>query len=114
MSGQNNFTRRMPTATGADDGGVELSVEDKDVFAVADAIGSKPRWRLLRTVAEEPHTIDELVDALDLSKGTISVHISKFEDAGIFEANYAVSDDGGVKKELRLAVDEVTLDLASL
>lgn len=111
---KNNFTRRMPTATDSTQDGVELTVERDEVFEVADAIGSKPRWRLLKAVADEPYTIDELVERLDLSKGTISVHVSKFEEAGVLEANYTVSDKGGVKKELTLAVDELTLDLSSL
>lgn len=104
----------MPTATDSKQDEVKLTVENNEVFDVADAIGSKPRWQLLRTVADEPYTIDELVEQLDLSKGTISVHVSKFEEAGVLEANYTVSDKGGVKKEITLAVDELTLDLSSL
>lgn len=114
MSGKNHFTRRMPTATGSTEENATLTAEGEDAFAVADAIGSKPRWRLLCAVADEPRTIDELVEILDLSKGTISVHISQLEDAGVLEANYSVSDGGGVKKGISLALDEVTLDLSSL
>ena len=114
MADNTHFTRGIPVATEGGDGPVEMTVEGEDAFAAAEAVGSEPRWRLLAAVADEPHTINQLVDRLDLSKGTISVHISKFEDVGIVEANYTVTDDGGVKKEVALAVDRVTLDFASL
>lgn len=114
MSNDNYFTRRMPVATEASEGPIERTVEGEEAFDVAEAIGSETRWRLLAAVAEEPHTIDQLVDRLDLTKGTISVHVSKFEEVGILTANYNVSADGGVKKEIALAVDEVTLDLSTV
>jgi predicted transcriptional regulator len=113
MLDDKQFTRRMPVATEASDGPVEMSVDGEDAFAVAEAVGSETRWQLLAAIAEEPHTLDELVERLDLTKGTISVHISRFEEVGIFTANYNVSADGGVKKEIALAVDEVTLDLTA-
>ncbi|PSQ31544.1 hypothetical protein BRD06_01015 [Halobacteriales archaeon QS_9_67_15] len=110
----NDFTRQMPTAAGDSDEPVTLMLEGEDVFAAADAIGSSSRWDLLTAIAAEPRSIGELVDILDLSKGTVSVHVSKFEEAGILEANYSVSDDGGVEKEITLAVEELTMDLTTI
>ena len=112
--GERRFTRQVPTATGAASESEERSVDGDTVFDVTEAIGSKPRWKLLTAVAEQPHTIDDLVDRLDRSKGTISVHISKLEEAGVVRSGYTVSDQGGVKKVVSIAVDEITLDLDSL
>lgn len=114
LMSNNGFTRRMPTAAGNSDEPVTLTLKDEDVFDAAEAIGSASRWEMLTAIAAEPRSIGELVDILDLSKGTVSVHVSQFEEAGILEANYSVSDDGGVEKEITLAVEELTLDLTTI
>lgn len=107
------FTRRIPNARSQVRPPETMDVDGDDTVEVANAIGSETRWRIICALAVDTRTIQQLTEELDLSKGTISVHVQCLEDAGIVASRFNVSDNGGVEKEVGLTVDEVTLRLSN-
>lgn len=107
------FTRHVPSARSELRPAETLEVDDDAVVDVASAVGADTRWKIIRSLASDTRTIGELTDAVDLSKGTVSVHVQKLEEAGVVDSRYNVSDNGGVEKEIALAVDEITLKLSN-
>jgi predicted transcriptional regulator len=107
-----SFTRRIPDTRSEVRPPETAEVDDDDAFEVAQALGSDTRWRIVRVLAENTMTIHELTDEMDLSKGTVSVHVKELEEAGIVGSRYNVSDSGGVEKEVALVVDEVLVKLS--
>lgn len=107
------FTRHIPSARSELRPTETLEVDDETVIDVASAVGAETRWKIIRSLANDTHTIGELTDEVDLSKGTVSVHVQKLEEAGVVGSRYNVSDKGGVEKEIALAVDEITLKLSN-
>ena len=107
------FTRRIPNARSEVRPPETREVEGEAVLDVATALGSDTRWRIVQALADDTMTIQNLTDAIDLSKGTISVHIQQLEEAGIVGSRFNVSDSGGVEKEVALVVDEVTVKLSN-
>ncbi|WP_440009442.1 ArsR/SmtB family transcription factor [Halomicrococcus sp. SG-WS-1] len=110
MSDQ-RFSRRVPSSNRPVQPSKTLSVDGDEVLEVAEALGSSPRWKIVQALTEHTRTINELADTVDLTKGTVSVHVKQLEEAGILASRYNVSDSGGVEKEIGLAVDEISLDL---
>lgn len=108
------FTRRIPSAHAEPRRPETFEVEDDEVLDVASALGSDARWTMVRALADDTMTIQELTDEVGLSKGTVSVHIQQLEEAEIVGSRFNVSDSGGVEKEVGLLVDEVTLKLSDL
>lgn len=104
-------TRDVPEAR-SDDAATQYYVRPEDVYDVASAIGSKPRWEIIEALFGGSKTIVELMDAVGKSKGTISAHLSQLEEAGVVRAQYTVSDAGGIEKQVSLATREVVLDLS--
>lgn len=105
------FSRRVPNSNKPVRPSETLSVDGEEILTVAEALGSPPRWKIVQTLAEQTHTINELAEKVDLTKGTVSVHVQQLEEAGILASRYNVSDSGGVEKEIGLAIDEISLDL---
>lgn len=106
------FTRRIPDARSEVRPPETEEVEGEEAFDLAVALGSETRWRIVRALAEDTQTMQELTEAVDLSKGTVSVHVQQLEDAGVVGSRFNVSDSGGVEKEIALVVDEVLLKLS--
>lgn len=106
------FTRRIPDATSEVRPPETEEVESDEAFDFAVALGSETRWGIVRALAEDTMTMQELTDEMDLSKGTVSVHVQQLEDAGIVGSRFNVSDSGGVEKEIALVVDEVLVKLS--
>lgn len=106
------FTRSIPNARSEVRPTETAEVDDDDAFEVAEALGSETRWGIVRVLAEDTMTIHKLTDEMDLSKGTVSVHVKQLEEAGIVGSRYNVSDSGGVEKEVALVVDEVLVKLS--
>ena len=111
MSGS-RFSREIPNARSQVRPAETLEVDSENVLAVATAIGSETRWKIIRALATDTQTIQELTEYTDLSKGTVSTHITQLEEAGLAASRFNVSDNGGVEKEIALTADEVTLDLS--
>ncbi len=106
------FTRQIPNARSKVRPPETLELRNDDAVEAATAIGSETRWRIIQALSTDTRTIQELTELVDLSKGTISVHVQQLEQAGIVGSRFNVSDNGGVEKEIGLAVDEVTLKLS--
>lgn len=106
------FTRRIPDARSEVRPPETEEVEAEEAFDLAVALGSETRWQIVRVLAEDTLTIQQLTDEVGLSKGTVSVHVQQLEDAGVVGSRYNVSDSGGVEKEIALVVDEVLLKLS--
>lgn len=106
------FTRRIPDAQSKVRPPETREVKDEDAFDLTVALGSETRWQIVRALAEDTLTIQELTEEVELSKGTVSVHVQQLEDAGVLGSRFNVSDRGGVEKEVALVVDEVTVKLS--
>lgn len=106
------FTRRIPDAQSEVRPAEIQEVEAEEAFDLAVALGSETRWKIVRALAEDTRTIQELTEEVSLSKGTVSVHVQQLEDAGVVGSRFNVSDSGGVEKEVALVVDEVVVKLS--
>ena len=106
------FTREIPNARSSTRPTETLAVEGDVILEVTRAIGSDTRWKIITALAADTRTIQELTEYTSLSKGTVSTHVQQLESAGVVASRFNVSDNGGVEKEIGLAVDEVTLDLS--
>jgi len=106
------FTRRIPDAQSEVRPPESQEVKSEEAFDLAVALGSETRWQIIRTLAKDTCTIQELTEEVSLSKGTVSVHVQQLEDAGVVGSRFNVSDSGGVEKEVALVVDEVVLKLS--
>lgn len=106
------FTREIPNARSSRRPTEALTVEGNTILEVTKAIGSDTRWDIITALAADTRTIQELTDYTGLSKGTVSAHVQQLESAEIVASRFNVSDNGGVEKEIGLAVDEVTLNLS--
>ncbi|WP_266083292.1 ArsR/SmtB family transcription factor [Haladaptatus caseinilyticus] len=108
------FTRQVPNARSHPRPQRTLEPEESEILSVATAMGSETRWKIIRALSTETRTIHELTELVDLSKGTVSVHVKQLEEAGLAASRFNVSDNGGVEKEISLAVDEITVDLRDI
>lgn len=106
------FTRRIPDAQSGVRPPETHEVEGEEAFDLAVALGSDTRWQIVRALAEDTLTIQELTDEVELSKGTVSVHVKQLEEAGVVGSRFNVSDSGGVEKEVALVIDQVTVKLS--
>lgn len=106
------FTRRIPDAQSGARPPETHEVGAEEAFDLAVALGSETRWQIVRALAEDTLTIQELTEEVDLSKGTVSVHVKQLEEVGVVGSRFNVSDSGGVEKEVALVVDEVTVKLS--
>ncbi|WP_129113420.1 ArsR/SmtB family transcription factor [Halegenticoccus tardaugens] len=107
------FTRQIPNARSKIRPPQTQDVDGDEVVSVARALGSDTRWQIVRALARDTRTIQELTEAVGRSKGTVSTHVKQLENAGVAASRFNVSDSGGVEKEVALAVDEVTLKLSN-
>lgn len=105
------FTRNVPNARSDVRPPETHVVEAEEALDLAVALGSETRWRIVRALAEDTMTIQEVTDEVELSKGTVSVHVKQLEEAGVVGSRFNVSDRGGVEKEVALLVDEVLVKL---
>ena len=88
-----------------------LSGEDaKRAVAVAKALASEPRWRLLRVLGEQIHNVGELAAALDMPPSTVTMHLSVLEDAGLVRTEF-VPGRRGRQRVCQRVYDHVTWDL---
>lgn len=106
------FTRRIPDTQSEVRPAEREEVQEEDAFDLAVALGSETRWKIVRTLADDTCTIQELTEKVSLTKGTVSVHVQQLEDAGVIGSRFNISDSGGVEKEVALVVDEVVLKLS--
>lgn len=103
------FTRRVPNARSHVRPPRTRELDRTEILEVTSAIGSETRWKIIETLTTDTRTIQELTEIIGLTKGTISAHVKQLEEAGLIASRFNVSDNGGVEKELSLAVDELTL-----
>ena len=54
--------------------------------AVFEILAEPSRRRVLDLLREQEHTVNELVDALDMSQPAVSKHLRVLRDAGLVEA----------------------------
>ncbi|WP_157972379.1 transcriptional regulator [Saliphagus sp. LR7] len=109
---KSRFTRRIPNAQSKVRPSESQEVDGEDAFDLTAALGSETRWKIVRALAEDTLTIQELTEEVDLSKGTVSVHVQQLEDVGVVGSRFNVSDSGGVEKEVALVLDEVVVKLS--
>ncbi|MCO8243599.1 MULTISPECIES: winged helix-turn-helix domain-containing protein [unclassified Haladaptatus] len=108
------FTRQVPNARSHPRPRRTLEPDGSEILSVATAMGSDTRWEIIKALSTETRTIHELTELVGLSKGTVSVHVKQLEEAGLAASRFNVSDNGGVEKEISLAVDEITVDLSDI
>jgi DNA-binding transcriptional ArsR family regulator len=49
------------------------------------ALADETRWRIVRELLDEPHTIGELVERIGVSQYNVSKHVRILREAGIVE-----------------------------
>lgn len=72
----------------------------KDLMSGLDifkALGSKIRIQILELLAYQGQSMNDLASKLQLSSGTITMHIRKLEECGLVEIN-TVSGKHGTRK----------------
>ncbi len=64
----------------------QQKLADKEMAAVAKALGHPARLRILRLLAQTPGCIGgDIVDAVELAQSTVSEHLRILRDAGVIE-----------------------------
>ena len=90
-----------------------LVVDAADVrraVAVAKALASEPRWRLLRTLGEQLRNVGELAEALAMPPSTVAMHLAVLEQAGLVRSEY-VPGRRGRQRVCQRVYDQVRWDL---
>ena len=90
-----------------------LVVDAADVsraVAVAKALASEPRWRLLRTLGEQLCNVGELAEALAMPPSTVAMHLAVLEQAGLVRTEY-VPGRRGRQRVCQRVYDQVRWDL---
>jgi predicted transcriptional regulator len=78
--------------------------------AVAKALASEPRWRLLRVLGEQLHNVGELAEALAMPPSTVTMHLAVLEEAGLVRSEF-VPGQRGRQRVCQRVFDQVRLDL---
>lgn len=78
--------------------------------AVAKALASEPRWRLLRVLGEQIHNVGELAAALGMPPSTVTMHLRVLEDAGLVRTEF-VPGRRGRQRVCQRVYDHVRWDL---
>ena len=90
-----------------------LVVDERDdarARAVAQALASEPRWRLLRALGEELHNVGELAAALAMPPSTVAMHLAVLEAAGLVRTEL-VPGQRGRQRVCQRVFDRVRVDL---
>jgi len=90
-----------------------LAVDEHDgarARAVAKALASEPRWRLLRVLGEQLHNVGELAEALAMPPSTVTMHLAVLEEAGLVRSEF-VPGQRGRQRVCQRVFDQVRLDL---
>ncbi|MEK4455806.1 MULTISPECIES: ArsR/SmtB family transcription factor [Paenibacillus] len=80
-----------------------------DIFK---ALGSEIRIQILELLAYQGQSMNDIANKLNLSNGTITMHIRKLEECGLVEIN-TVSGKHGTRKMCYLNKDKLMVDLRS-
>jgi predicted transcriptional regulator len=78
--------------------------------AVARALSSEPRWRILSALGEQLRNVGELAQALEMPASTVTMHLAVLEEAGLVRSDL-VPGRRGRQRVCQRIVDAVRLDL---
>jgi predicted transcriptional regulator len=98
-----------PRATEA----LTLSLDEGDgerLRAVAKALASEPRWRLLTALGEQLRNVGELAEALAMPPSTVTMHLGVLEAAGLVRTEY-VPGQRGRQRVCQRVYDQVRVAL---
>ncbi|MFN2323861.1 MAG: ArsR/SmtB family transcription factor [Trueperaceae bacterium] len=107
---------RAPSPRAPSPGAAEalaLSLDERDgprLRAVAKALASEPRWRLLTALGEQLRNVGELAEALAMPPSTVAMHLGVLEEAGLVRTEY-VPGQRGRQRVCQRVFDQVRVDL---
>ncbi|MDF1522291.1 MAG: helix-turn-helix domain-containing protein, partial [Trueperaceae bacterium] len=78
--------------------------------AVAKALASEPRWRLLTALGEQLRNVGELAEALAMPPSTVTMHLGVLEAAGLVRTEY-VPGQRGRQRVCQRVYDQVRVAL---
>ncbi len=84
----------------------ELRVAPENA-AFFEALGSATRLKILAMLAEEPHSITQIAEKLDMSVTIAARHVRQLEEAGIIRI-FSLPGKRGVQKRCELALSRIT------
>ena len=88
-----------------------LSGDDPErAVAVAKALASAPRWRILTALGEQLRNVGELAEALAMPASTVAMHLGVLEQAGLVRTEL-VPGRRGRQRVCQRVYDHVTWDL---
>jgi predicted transcriptional regulator len=90
-----------------------LALDERDgdrARAVARALASEPRWRLLRALGEQLHNVGELAEALAMPPSTVTMHLAVLEEAGLVRSEF-VPGQRGRQRVCQRVFDQVRVEL---
>ena len=104
-----------PPASAAGDGPAPLALvldgaDGERLRAVAKALTSGARWRLLRALGEQLQNVGELAEALAIPPSTVAMHLDVLEAAGLVRSEY-VPGRRGRQRVCQRVFDQVRVDL---
>lgn len=94
-------------------GPLALTLDGSDperAVAVAKALASAPRWRVLQVLGEQLRNVGELADDLGMPPSTVAMHLSVLEDAGLVRTEL-VPGRRGRQRLCQRVFDHVAYDL---
>jgi len=109
QSGRPSARPRSPSAAEP----LTLAVDERDAArarAVAKALASEPRWRLLLALGEQLHNVGELAEALAMPPSTVTMHLAVLEAAGLVRSEL-VPGQRGRQRVCQRVFDRVRIDL---
>ena len=65
-----------------------IIIEENEVAAIARAIASKTRWRILKLLGDKKMDVSRIAESLKQTEANVSAQVKILENAGLLESHY--------------------------